>query len=209
VKRRHVGNAQAPGDRFVQVRDVKMDDVEVLGALGDSFHHEQMGGERIGSLTREPKGARPDRNQRRIRTRVTGGKERDTVALSNELVSEISHNTFRPAVELRWNAFTQWCDLGNSQWFASPRTASETAASCIPEMRVRFATCGPSVRCVLLRLGPKYKKYEMCATWRAPSHGIYANRACVRARAGPFNFVAVLLLRRHDAVNRGRCRRSC
>ena len=65
VQRRHVRNRQAPGNREMQRRDVKVDDIELVRALRDLFDHEQVPRERIDGL-RQTQRARHRCDQRRI-----------------------------------------------------------------------------------------------------------------------------------------------
>ena len=65
VQRRHMGNRQAPRDREVQRRDVKVDDVELVHALRNLFDEEQMQRERIDRL-RQTQRSRHLCDQRRV-----------------------------------------------------------------------------------------------------------------------------------------------
>jgi hypothetical protein len=65
VQRGHVRNRQAPGNREMQRRDVKVDDIELVRALRDLFDQEQVQRERIDGL-RQTQRARHRCDQRRI-----------------------------------------------------------------------------------------------------------------------------------------------
>jgi hypothetical protein len=62
---RHVCHAQPAGDRQVELRDMKVDHVEVADALCDFFQHQHMWSEEILADALEAQRVRPDRVQPR------------------------------------------------------------------------------------------------------------------------------------------------
>ena len=82
MRRRH-----APRQREVHGRDVKVNDVEVVGALRDLLDHQHVRGKRIGAAHQTLR-LRTRRDQGRRRARVAAGEQRDCVSLPHELVGQ-------------------------------------------------------------------------------------------------------------------------
>ena len=72
----------------------------------------------------EAQGPFAGRDQPRAGFGVPACKQRDLVALPDQLLSQIGNYAFRPAIRKRWNAFIQRRDLCNFQSL-TPRPCAE------------------------------------------------------------------------------------
>jgi hypothetical protein len=97
----------------MELVDVEVQDVELIGhaahlvehhhVMGDGIAHGRVEAQRLGRTGHEPR--RGDR--------IAAGEQRDIVALCDQRVSQVGHDPFGAAIELRRNPFHQRCDLGD------------------------------------------------------------------------------------------------
>jgi hypothetical protein len=89
----------------MKLRDVKVDDIELVSALGDLLEHQDVGRERITTAGVKPQRVRPYRNQTRLRLGIAAGEESHFVAEPHELVCQECNNSFGASVQARGNTF--------------------------------------------------------------------------------------------------------
>ena len=102
---RDVRDRQTPHDRQVELRNVKVDDVEFVSALGDLLEHQDVGRERVAAGGIEAQRIWPHRDQPCLRLGIAGGEERHVVAEPHEFIRQECDNSFRASVQLRRNTF--------------------------------------------------------------------------------------------------------
>ena len=105
VHGRDVCDGQTPHNRQMELRDMKVDDIEFVRALRDLFEHQDMRRERIANAAVEAQRVRPYRDQTRQRLGIAAGEEGHIVAQPDELVRQECDNSFGPSVQSWRNAF--------------------------------------------------------------------------------------------------------
>ena len=87
-----------PAQGIVQIINVKMDDIELRSALEHTFQHQNLVRQSVHAVLVQTQRAPAPRHQPSFRHRVATGKERHVVTLTNQFLSEVRHNPFRPSI---------------------------------------------------------------------------------------------------------------
>ena len=105
---------EAADHREVQLRDVKMDDVELIGALHHLLEHEHVRGEMIPAHRVQPERSSAPWHKCGRRLGIPAGEERHVMPQPYEFIRQKRYNSFGPAIQFRRNTLTQRSDLRNS-----------------------------------------------------------------------------------------------
>ena len=114
VERGHVGHAEAPRHREVEVVDVPVNDVEPMRRRRDRLQLDDLVRERIDDRLVEPQAARRAGDQLGGGPGIPAREERHVVALPDELFRQVGDDALGPAVSGGRDALHQWCDLCDS-----------------------------------------------------------------------------------------------
>src|SRR5262245_37998021 len=88
----------------MEVIDVKMNEIELLGALKHLLEHQDMVRKSIDRFA-QPERAWRAGHQRRSRLRIAAGKKSNVVTLSHQFFGQIRDDAFGSAITVRWNTF--------------------------------------------------------------------------------------------------------
>jgi hypothetical protein len=89
----------------MELRDMKVDDIEFVSALGDLLEHQDVWRKRIEAGAIEAEGVRPYRDQTRQGLGVAAGEEGHIVAEPHDLVRQECDNPLSASVQPRRDAF--------------------------------------------------------------------------------------------------------
>ena len=97
VQGRHALVGEVLKQRILQEIDVEMDHVELIGPAADGVEHHEVARDVIADAG-EPQPLRNARHERGRGLRIPARKQRDLVALGDQLLGEPRHHPFRPTV---------------------------------------------------------------------------------------------------------------
>jgi len=88
VQSGHVRALDPADDGEVELRDVEVDDIELVGALSDLFQHEHMRGQGVFTICVQTERSAADRYELGRRPGIPAGKQRHVVTLPHELIRQ-------------------------------------------------------------------------------------------------------------------------
>ncbi len=116
MQRAHMDKAGKLGQREVHVIDMKMNDVELVGALENFFkHHKMMGKLILAFVVVQAEGFWAGWNQPRCGLGIAASKQGDLMPSLDQRLGQIGDYPLCSAVELWGNALVKRCYLGYFQ----------------------------------------------------------------------------------------------
>src|SRR6516164_4192840 len=113
VESRDGASNKVPHQRAVQKIDVKMQNVKLFRSAPHFFKHNYVIRQRVQKDRIETKSHIGATHQLGCRFGIATGEQRDLVALTHQLFSQVGNHPLGTAVELRWHTLVKWSDLGN------------------------------------------------------------------------------------------------
>src|SRR5262249_43016744 len=103
MQRGHAWTPMAAQERKVKVAGMKVNDIEPRNFLEHELHQPYMVRQRVQASAILPKGLPACRNQPGAGLGISACEKRDSVALANQLLGKIGHDTLRATIPLRRN----------------------------------------------------------------------------------------------------------